>query len=193
MHVATYQDSLRRLQPIVQPVFETLQHGLDVAAEQHSKNGWRRRVDESYFSHTVRREACEKLREYGLLRTAEDGERSINGLSGIQLYYDGIVLSILRSQDGSVPLPITSSKQEFYRQQTIDGWDNQLLLWRDVAGVLSDPMTLVRPVGGDHRRRNLRYAWVGPLSRSMAGMRAADLDMLEPTEQQDELGDESGT
>jgi hypothetical protein len=54
---------------------------------------------------------------------------------------------------------------------------------------LVDPMTLVRPTGGGHRRNSLSVDWVGRLSQSMASLRAADLDELEPDQQYRQLGD----
>ena len=68
--------------------------------------------------------------------------------------------------------------------------DNLLLLWRDNQGVLVEPLTLVRPVGGDHRRDSLTLSWRGKLSREMADMRAADLDGLRPDADWGRLGGE---
>jgi hypothetical protein len=68
---------------------------------------------------------------------------------------------------------------------------NLLLLWQDDAGVLLDPMTLVKPLGGDHRRDSLRVQWMGKSSRRMALMRAADLNELEPDHEYREIGEEA--
>jgi hypothetical protein len=68
--------------------------------------------------------------------------------------------------------------------------DNLLLLWQDADGILVEPMKLVRPTGGDHRRASLRFQWAGPVTRAMATFRAADLDALTPEVAYEKLGDE---
>jgi hypothetical protein len=55
---------------------------------------------------------------------------------------------------------------------------------------LVEPLTMARPVGGDHRRHSLQLSWEGPLSSQMATLRAADLDELRPAAEYPMLGDE---
>lgn len=92
-----------------------------------------------------------------------------------------------------IPVPGRSqAKQRFWRQESgsipgLQKTDNLLLLWRDDAGVLAEPLTLVRPVGGDHQRRNLRVQWVGRLDRGMAALRTEDLNGLRPDVDNGEL------
>lgn len=180
MRVTTYQQSLRALQPIVPPLFDALQEGLTASLDDHRLKRLRRKSDPHYFSHTARRITCERLRAEGLLVTDADHERSVLRMSGIQVQHAGALLWVFRSPD-QVPLPVSGRKQSFYRQEsTLDGWQNLLLLWGDTDGILDDPLHLVRPLGGDNRRRNLRIDWSGPLSRKMATMRAQDLDELQP-------------
>lgn len=184
--MATYQVALRRLQPVVPIVFAAFQAGLNASTEEHDRRGLQRRGDQHYFSHTARRVICERLRAYQLLVTDPANERSALPMSGIQIQYGEALLWVLRGTE--VPVPDSARKQAFYRQQgTLDGWDNLLLLWSDVDGILVDPMRLVRPLGGDRRRESLIVDWDGPLSRRMAGMRPQDLDALEPRYEWNEL------
>src|SRR5262249_20737268 len=95
-----------------------------------------------------------------------------------------------------IPLPGRSAaRQRFWRQEAgsaLPGMetDNLLLLWTDTAGILDEPLLLVRPLGGDQRRRSLKLDWVGRLERSMAGSRVEDLDELMPAVEYPRLGDE---
>jgi hypothetical protein len=188
MHMTTYQVALRRLQPIVPILFQAFQAGLDASLEEHDRRRLQRRGDQHYFSHTARRVICERLRASQLLVTDAANERSVLPMSGIQVQYGEAVIWVFKAKDDEVPLPDSARKQAFYRQEgTLDGWDNLLLLWSDVDGVLKDPMHLVRPLGGDHLRRNLRLDWEGPLSSRMGAMRPQDLDGLRPRYEWKEL------
>ena len=181
MHVASYAETVARLQPTVPVVFDALQHGLNVTRADHEAKRLARSVDQHFFAHSVRRVACDQLRAAGLLVTNAGHERSALSMSGMQLDHNGVRLWLFRSER-HIPLPNTPRKRAFYRQTAaLDEWDNVLVLWRDFDSVFIDPMRLVRPLGGDHRRCNLRVDWDGPLSRRMAGMRAEDLDELSPT------------
>jgi hypothetical protein len=68
--------------------------------------------------------------------------------------------------------------------------DNLLLLWTGKAGILDEPLLLVRPLGGDHRRRSLKFQWAGRLERSMAAHRVEDLNELVPDVEYPTLGGE---
>lgn len=188
MRMATYQQALRRLQPIVPILFDSLQRGLEVSREDHERKKIKRTGDPHFLAHTVRRETCERLRSKGLLVTDPEEERSALAMSSIQVQHNGVLLWVFRSQDGQIPLPVSPLKQRYYRQEpTLEGWDNLLLLWGDDDTVLRDPMHLIRPTGGDSRRASLTTDWAGPLSRRMATMRVEDLNMLQPEHQSQEL------
>jgi hypothetical protein len=200
MHVVSYQHAIRLLQPIIDPIFDALQYGLDEAAAEHTRRRFERATDPWYFLHSARRSAFERLAAQGLAETVDDGDRSLLNLSGLLVRHDSLVIRILRPElDGSgraqLPLPSTGALQAFYHQQPLpglEGADNLVLTWTDDLGVVDDPMTLARPVGGDGRRDSLRLAWDGPLSRTMARLRARDLDELRPEHQYDSLVGEAG-
>lgn len=190
MRVLTYQGALRVLQPIIVPVFDALQEGLDRAAEMHARSGIRRETDRLFYLYSARRFAYERLATLGLAQTATDGDRSVLGLSGLLLVHDGLVIRILRPEIDAagrsrLALPGPSeSRQAYYRQEPLPGLtatDNLVLSWRDTEeGSVEDPMLLARPVGGDSRRESLQVSWQGPLARNMARLRAKDLDELRP-------------
>jgi hypothetical protein len=189
MAMATYQRALHRLQPVIPFLFDSLQEALTETAEDHERKKLKRRTDPHYFAHGVRRLYSERLKAKGLLVTDVDHDRSTLPMSGIRIDHDGLSVWMFRSEK-QIPLPASSRKQEFYSQtSTLEGWDNLLLLWSDLNYVLRDPMHLVRPLGGDNRRANLRIDWGGPLARSMATMRAADLDELQPEQMWTRLDD----
>jgi hypothetical protein len=200
MHVVSYQRSVRLLQPVIAPLFDALQYGLDEAAAEHARRGFERATDPWYFLHSARRSAFARLAAAGLAETVDDGDRSLLNLSGLLVRHDSLVIRILRPElDGNgralLPLPATGALQSFYHQQPLpglEGTDNLVLTWTDDRGVVTDPMTLARPVGGDARRDSLRLAWDGPLSRSMARLRARDLDELRPEHEYESLGAEAG-
>jgi hypothetical protein len=191
MHMGSYSEAVARLQPAVPAIFDSLQYGVSSAAEDHARHRYDRSVDPHLFMHSARRAACERFKELGILATTEDGRRSRLQMSGIRLEHQVLHLWVLSSQDGSVPVPGRSRpRQQFWRQEpTLDGQDNLLLLWSDTAGKVNDPLYLIRPLGGDHRRKSLVVDWEGPLRRAMAGMRAADLDELQPDYATSTLGD----
>jgi hypothetical protein len=137
--------------------------------------------------------------DQGIQAVEENSGRPLLTLSGLLIRHRGFAVKVLRPQEsksGQVAIPVpgrSRRRQSFWRQDAgsaIPGLetDNLLLLWRDNAAELVDPMILVRPVGGDHRRDSLRVNWHGPLSRSMTTLRAADLDELEPTVDNQQLG-----
>jgi len=186
----TYPATVVAVQPVIEPLYLALQHGLKVAAEIHGQHRWRRRHDKQYYSHTVRRRAVEDLRDGGFV-VDEDDHGNVPAMSGITVRHGGVALRMYRApvtRKGvvEVPLPRRSLKlQAFYRQEAgsvLPGMEtnNVLGLWQDDEGVLIDPIILVRPLGGDHRKENLRLDWKGPLRREMANYRAVDLTALEP-------------
>jgi hypothetical protein len=183
MRVVSYQAAVRLLQPVIVPVLDALQYGLDEAAQEHARRGFRRETDPWYFLHSARRSAFERLAGLGLARTVDDGDRSLLNLSGLLVHHRDLAVRILRPEQDSIPLPASAALQGFYRQQALpgmDGADNLLLVWTDDAGTLREPLRLVRPVDGDGRRDSLRISWEGRLARDMARLRARDLDELQP-------------
>jgi hypothetical protein len=200
MHMATYAESVRQLQPVIPPIFSALEVGLEAANDHHTSNGLVRSDDPWHYAHTARRIALDQLREAGLQAETEQG-RPLYAMSGLLLFYRGMAVRILRPSDDArtggvtIPLPGRSKKRQAFWSQAAGSalpgleTDNLLLLWKDDAGKLVDPMTLVRPTGGGHRRNSLSVDWVGRLSQSMASLRAADLDELEPDQQYRQLGD----
>jgi hypothetical protein len=195
MRVVSYQGAVRVLQPIIVPVFDALQYGLDEAAAEHARRGFQRATDRWYFLHSARRSAFERLTALGLALTVDDGDRSLLNLSGLLVQHGSLMVRILRSPDGDqVPLPGHSeARQAFFHQEPLPGLestDNLVLAWTDEQGVLVDPMRLARPVGGDFRRDSLRLSWEGRLSRDLATLRAKDLDELQPERDYGALGGE---
>ena len=121
-------------------------------------------------------------------------------MSSILIPYKGLAIKVLHTRDdhaGAVILPVpgrSRARQRFWRQvecSALPGMetDNLILLWRDKEDTLVDTMHLMRPTGGDHRLCSLTFAWVGLFTRSMAQMRAADLDELAPVMGYQQLGD----
>lgn len=190
MHMATYRETIRTLQPIIAPVFDALQTGLTEAANEHARRRIARQDDPHYYAHLARRVALEELRGQGLQALDEDTGRPLQPLSGLLIPYRGVAARILRLQrnrKGVVEFPIpgnSKKRQEFWRQEpTLPGiteTDNILILWEDDRGRLIDPLRIVRPLGGDNRRDSLIMNWHGLLSRQMATMRADDIDLLRP-------------
>ncbi|MEY9965921.1 hypothetical protein ABIA33_003976 [Streptacidiphilus sp. MAP12-16] len=203
MHMATYAETVRQLQPVIKPVFTALEAGLEGANEHHVARKLKRSDDPWHYAHTARRIAIDLLRSQGLQAENERG-RPMYAMSGLLLFYRGMAVRILRpsrdvrSQGVTIPIPGRSkARQGFWSQQPSSALpgletDNILLLWEDKNGVLVDPMTLVRPTGGNHRKNSLSVDWVGKLNQGMATLRAADLDELEPDQDYRQLGD-SGT
>lgn len=196
MHMGSYGEAVHGLQRIIKPVFDALEAGLTAAADQHARAKFLRIDDPWYYLHTVRRVACERLREDGLQATL-DGSRFKVPLSGILVLHGGYVVRVLHAEGGEesarprIPVPGRSkAKQAFWRQEPFEGMqtENLLLLWQDDRGTLVDPMLLASPRGGDHQRHSLKLSWDGKLSRQMAGMRAADLDELRPDHTYPQIG-----
>jgi hypothetical protein len=176
---------------------------LETAVEIHGHYEWLRERDKQYFTHTVRRRAVEQLRAAGYI-VDEDNQGRVPLMSSITVRHQGVALRLYRptiTRDGviEVPLPRHSRKlQSFYRQEfgsVIGGMEtnNVLALWHDREGVLVDPITLVRPLGGDHRKSNLKLHWKGPLRREMATYRTDDLKILEAEIQYEYLDGEDAT
>ena len=200
MHMGTYPEILRRIQPAMKPLFSALGSGIELANRLHGTEGFDRSDDAHYWAHTVRRRTCEMLKTDGL---QADLETEFTNLSAILVQYNGVWLRVLRPEirKGSkelVPLPGRSKpRQAFYRQDPVlddlEGVasDNILAIWRDKDGKLREPLKLVRPLGGDHERRNLRLDWEGELRSDMASLRAADLDALQPTATYPQLGSDT--
>ncbi|MEU8061745.1 hypothetical protein [Microbispora bryophytorum] len=199
--MGTYAEVVRTLQPIIVPVFSAVGIGLEAAQEEHATRKFRRSDDPHYYLHTVRRVAVDRLTGQGLQAMNEEADRPLLPLSSILVFYKGIALRVLRpevhpSGETVIPVPGRShARQAFWRQDAgsaLPGMetDNILLLWTDSDGVLDEPMTLVRPLGGDHRRNSLRLHWKGKLAREMANLRAADLDELRPDVEYRHMGSE---
>jgi hypothetical protein len=196
MHMVSYSQAVRTLQPIIDPVFDGIAHGLKVANQEHTRLNLRRSDEPWFYLHFVRRLACQRLHEQGLQATEEDG-RFRFPMSALVIPFKNYIVRIYhseanREQQPEVPVPGHSrTRQEFWRQEPFDGMrtHNLLLMWRDDQGTMVDPMTLVRPLGGDHRRETLRVHWAGRLSRNMTDLRADDLDELVPDVEYRALGD----
>jgi hypothetical protein len=204
MHMTTYQQAMRVLQPVIEPTFDALKTGLKQAAEDHAKRQFRRHDDPHFYLHAVRRVAVMELQSKGLQAIDDTSNKPLLAMSSILIPFKGLAVKVLhtrRHDAGSLIIPVpgrSKDRQRFWRQEAgsaLPGMatDNMLLLWIDDKGELVDPMLLVRPTGGDHRRYSLRFDWAGKLSRDMARLRAADLDELTPAYEYRQMGDgESG-
>lgn len=201
--MTTYRLTITAIQPVIEPTFSALEEGLKTAIKIHGDYKWLRREDKQYFSHTVRRHAVEDLRAGGYT-VDEDEHGRVPLMSSITVRHGGVALRLYRAtltRKGviEVPLPRDSRKlQSFYRQEfgsVISGLEtnNVVALWHDEEGVLVDPIALVRPLGGDHRRSNLKLHWKGPLKRDMARYRTDDLKGLAPEIQYEYLDGEDAT
>lgn len=199
MHMTTYQQAVRVLQPVIQPTYDAIQAGLEQATEDHAIKRFRRRDDPHYYLHTVRRVAVKQLQSQGLQAIDDTSSKPLLALSSILIPFKGLAVKVLhtRKDDAGhliIPIPGRSRRgQAFWQQEASSALpgmvtDNMLLLWIDDMGDLVDPMLLVRPTGGDHRRYSLRFEWAGKLSRDMASLRAADLDELTPAYEYRQMG-----
>lgn len=185
--MTSYAEAVRDLQPIIQPLFVAIENGLRAAREDHVHRSFIRGDEPWFYLYSVRRLACQELRDQGLQATI-DGSRFRFPMSSLIVTFRGYAVRVLHSDAGRkmtppVPVPGRSrSRQAFWRQEAFDGMrtENLLLIWRDDQGSLVDPMLLVRPLSGDHRASSLVINWQGPLSRGMSNLRAADLDELVP-------------
>jgi hypothetical protein len=194
--MVSYGQAVRTLQSIIDPVFDGIQHGLKVANDEHARLGLKRGDEPWFYLYFVRRLACQRLREQGLQATEDDG-RFRYPMSALVVPFKEYIVRIYHSdaspdQKPEIPVPGHSrTRQEFWRQEPFDGMrtHNLLLIWRDDQGTLVDPMTLIRPLGGDHRRETLRVHWTGRLSRNMTDLRAEDLNELVPDSENLALGE----
>ena len=200
MHMTSFRDAVRVLQPVIEPTYDALQAGLKQATEDHAAKKFQRRDDPHYYLHTVRRVAAKQLQSNGLQAIDENSNKPMLAMSGILIPYRGLAVKVLHTRktdagNDVIPIPGRSKdRQAFWRQaagSALPGLttENLLLLWCDDMGDLTDPMLLVRPLGGDHRRYSLRFEWAGRLSRSMAHLRAADLNELRPAVEYQQMGD----
>ncbi|WP_173157944.1 hypothetical protein [Phytohabitans suffuscus] len=193
--MASYGRALSALHPTFATIFRSLEEGLAEAQRYHTERRYKRSDDPHLFLHLARRRACAVLEEEGLSARQVDETAALN-LSGILIHHQGFAVRVLHSQreigrEVEIPVPGASKpRQEFWRQASaipdLDT-DNLLLLWLDEGGVLEDPMFLIRPLGGDNLKANLRVEWRGKISREMAKLRAEDLVDLEPDWQAEEL------
>jgi hypothetical protein len=199
MHVISYRESIGRLQPAIEPLCDALTEGLKQANELHAKKSLLRKLDPWFYTHAVRRVACDELRTKGLVAELDGSERPALAMSGILLHYRDMAIKVLRptvTKSGTPQIPIpgrSARRQAFWRQEpTLPGLEteNLLLVWWDDQGSLVEPMILARPLGGNHRCSSLELDWDGTLSRSMARLRAEDLDELRPDHTYRRLGDE---
>lgn len=199
MHMSTYSEAVKAFQPVIDPLYTAVKAGLDEAASDHTNKNISRNDDPHYYLHTVRRIACRELNKQGLNAINEQSDKPLQPMSSILLPYRGLAVKVLHThldKHGKVIIPIpgrSRQRQRFWHQaagSALPGMetDNLLLLWRDELGELVEPMQLVRPLGGDHRRNSLVYHWKGKLERRMATFRAADLDELQPEVEYRQLG-----
>lgn len=194
--MASYGRALSALHPTFATIFRSLEEGLEEAQRYHTERLYKRSDDPHLYLHLARRRACAVLEEAGLSARLVDDSAALN-MSGIQIHHRGFAVRVLHAQralanEVEVPVPGPSRpRQEFWRQApAIPGLetDNLLLLWSDDGGLLADPLTLVRPLGGDNFKANLQVEWRGKIYRKMAKLRAEDLVDLEPDWQAEQLG-----
>jgi hypothetical protein len=107
MRVMTYAAVLRAIQPIIVPVFDALEVGLQSATLEHGRNALKREDDPWFYLHCVRRYAFERLRQTDLVVTVDDGDRSLLPLSGLLIPYRNVVLRVLRPEINSAGLEVT--------------------------------------------------------------------------------------
>lgn len=192
MRVGSYAEVVRTLQPVIPRIYAHLETGLAEAVGDHQTKGDDRHEDPWFFLHQVRRRACRLLMDDGLQAVNEDGDRGALPMSAIVIHHQNLAIRVMHAQPHSgsrdypreIPGPGRSVlRQEFWSQwPAIPGLqtDNLLLLWLDDGARVVPRMTLVRPLGGSHLRRDLRIDWSGRLLRSMATLRDEDLRILRP-------------
>jgi hypothetical protein len=210
--MGSYGRTVQTLQPVILQLFDTFEDALKQANRGHTDKEYDRRDDEHYFSATTRREVLQQLKDVGLIALKEDGRRPWLPMSALVVHHVDVALWIRKASRVNnpdvdttpgedrvwheIPLPGRSPrKKQFWRQDPMLPdlqTDNMLLLWSETTGVLDPTMTLVRPLGGDHRRANLRFEWAGRLRRDMARLSAADLDELRPTVENPRFGEDAG-
>lgn len=181
--MTTYQGAVRVLQPVIEPAYDALQAGLKQAAEDHVSKKFRRKDDPHYYLHTVRRVAVKQLQGKGLQAIADGSSKPLLPMSSILIPYRGLAVKVLhtvKDDAGNFIIPVpgrSKDRQAFWSQaagSALPGMqtDNMLLLWCDDMGELTDPMLLVRPLGGNHRRYSLRFewAWSCPVTWHVSGL-----------------------
>jgi hypothetical protein len=201
MRMVTYAQAVSAMQPIIEPIYDSLEAGLTAAGDLHTARGLVRADDPWYYIHTVRRVACDRLRAVGVQAEDDETGRPLLAMSGLMVYHRDLAIRVMHARplEGSVdkpaeiPIPGRSiPRQRFWSQASMLPelqTDNHLLLWLDDDGWLVDRMTLVRPMGGDHQRASLRLNWTGPIRRAMACLRTRDLDELAPDTEYPLFGD----
>jgi hypothetical protein len=200
MHMSTYAEAVKAFQPVIDPLYAALGAGLEEAQADHTRKDLNRDDDPHYFLHTVRRIACKELGAHGLTAINENSDKPLLPMSSILIPFRHLAVRVFHTRldnTGKVVIPIpgqSRDRQRFWRQEegsALPGMetDNLLLLWRDDLGELMEPMHLIRPLGGDHRRASLVYQWKGKLERQMADFRVSDLDELQPDVEYRQLGD----
>ncbi|HKS46623.1 MAG TPA: hypothetical protein VJT49_16215 [Amycolatopsis sp.] len=199
----SYGATLAKMQPVIERLFDAFDEAAVEAAAHHADLGLSRRDDQHYYTGIIRRLVMRDLKAEGLYLSREEDDRPINPMSSIQIPYEGLVIWVFKAAKISdadprhrVPLPEHSArKKAFWRQEPVlelGGMpaDNILLLWSEEQGVIHPTMTLVRPLGGDHRRDNLRTHWIGPLRREMATLAVDDLNEMQASVENPMLGGE---
>lgn len=203
MQMISYGATLARVQPIIDTLFDAFDAAAEEAAAYHAEQGLFRRDDQHYYSAVIRRLVLRDLKAEGLYLSREEDDRPVDPMSSIQIPYEGLVIWAFKAQRVSdsdplhdVPLPHHSPKKRaFWRQEPVLALggmptENILLLWSESQGVIDPSMTLVRPLGGDHRRDNLRTHWMGPLRREMATLAVEDLNEMQAPVENIMLGQE---
>jgi hypothetical protein len=203
MHMITYGATLAKMQPIIEPLFDAFAAAAGDAAAHHAEHELSRRDDQHYYAAVIRRLVLRDLMDNGLYLSREEDERPLNPMSSLQIPYEGLVIWAFKAAriSGSVPqhqVPLpqhSESKRAFWRQEPVLALggmptENILLLWSEEQGVIHPAMTLVRPLGGDHRRDNLRTHWIGPLRREMANVAVDDLSEMQAAVENPMLGGE---
>jgi hypothetical protein len=203
MHMISYGAALAKLRPVMEELFDSFVEAAEGAVTYHVDRGLSRRDDEHFYSAVIRRLVLQDLKVKGLYLSREEDDRPRNPMSSIQIPYNGLVVWVfkalkIRDKDPQhqVPLPGSSTrKQAFWRQEPVLDltgmpMDNLLLLWSEEQGEINPTMTLVRPLGGDHRRDNLKTHWIGPLRRDMAALAVEDLNEMQASIENPMLGGE---
>ncbi|SFP79567.1 hypothetical protein SAMN05421810_103444 [Amycolatopsis arida] len=200
--MVSYRQAVEALQPVIPQLFDAVSEGLEHAVRYHADEEYQRQDDAHFFPTVARRKVLDRLYRAGLIARHPKGDRPLLSMSGLLVPYENVVIWVRKMRkvrsdpvEHEIPLPQSRRQRQFWRQEPVLDLpglptDNLLLLWSEDHGVLDPAMTLVRPLGGDHRRDNLRYEWAGPLRREMATFSAADLDELRPAPRQSTLWEE---